>query len=339
MRGQPTPASPILTPMHVEFAATVPSADRSPIRALLAKCDPYVVGQSVLIAPLVGGANNRNYTATSATTRCVVRIVNEGADWVGVDRFTAVRAQRQAATTGLAPVVLAVVLPPGHMVSQFLEGRPVDQQLLTRPDVLSAIGEAFHRLHFTAASLPSFSPFDDIRRWTALASDSPEDLPADLLTFLSACVRVEHLVSRLRLPQVFCHNDTVPQNLFYGSDHNVRFVDWDCAARGWASFEIASFLATSGLDEERSEIVLKAYGAPATRAQTAVLELWRFVAAVRELAWALAARSRLKGTTSTGDAWYDNYLDEHLHLARRLSAEHGFATLFDHASTKADHLW
>lgn len=321
----------------VLFDAAVVEQDRPVIAALLDDCAGALDGDHAAVRPLIGGANNRNYFVECGSRRLVVRIANLNADRLAVDRTSAAQAQRDAAAAGVGPQLLAVRLPEGHGVSEFLDGVTLREHSLREPEVVAAIGRTLSRLHATPTTARRFSPFADIRGWVDLARADGTPLPPDLPELVELCDQIEQALVAAELPLVFCHNDTVPQNFLYDAPQGVaRLVDWDYAGRGWGSFELASLCATADLDDDLREVLLSAYSGGASAAQRATLDLLALVAAVREVSWALMAAPMLEGTTTLLDGWsYQEHRDANLARARAIIARGDLShTLADAASER-----
>ncbi len=319
------------------FAADVDAGSRDEIHAVLSGWDAALFpGGDVEITNLVGGASNRNFVVRTPTVKYALRIANAQSERFAVDRVVALQGQREAAAGGLAPEPIASRMPEGHVLSAFVEGPTLGSEL-GAPGVLEAVGSTLRRLHALPASLPAYSPFDDIRLWSQLARSDGTEIPADLETLFAQAWRVEALVDAAALPRVFCHNDPWIEN-FILSGSRLQLVDWDYAGCGWACFELGSFCATADLDAEQREALVRAYDERPTRAQLASVGLMRFVAAVREATWAVMATPILRGTTTPvdGDDFYDNHLRTFLGLARSCGAAPEFDELMSAAADRGE---
>lgn len=311
------------------------------ISELLALCEADDLGRGVIeVEPLVGGANNCNYTATGTKGKAVVRIANHQTERFAVDRVSATQAQRDAAATGLAPRLFAAKLPEGNTVSEFLEGETLRDNTIRDDQILREVGETFRRLHETPSSCRESSPFAEIRTWIDWARRDGTELPEDIDELLEVCSRIEQLGKDLQLPIVFCHADTVPQNFILAPDGAVRLVDWDFAGRGWASFELASFIAVAKLDDRQRDILLDSYAGGATEAQLATLVLLGFVGTVRELSWGAMAAPILSGSTTLFEGWsYESHRDTYLAEARQRLSVEGFEDLFRISASEEARPW
>lgn len=323
----------------VAFAADVDAESRREIEAVLGGWDPGLFpGGDVEVSVLVGGASNRNFVARTAAAKYALRIANAQSERFAVDRAAAVQAQREAAAGGLAPEVVASRLPQGHVLSAFLEGPTLGEGRLHEREILETVGATMRRLHALPSSLRPYSPFEDIRLWSRLAREDGTEIPTDLDELLEAVGRIEALVEAAALPQVFCHNDTYPEN-FILSGSRLRFVDWDYAGRGWACFELGSFCATAGLDAELRESLLSSYDERTSEAQLATVELMEFVAAMREGIWAVMATPILRGSATApagGHDFYEDHMRTYLGLARQRAAAPNFHELMKTAAGRTD---
>lgn len=310
----------------VAFAADVDAASRREIEAVLGGWDPELFpGGEIEVSVLVGGASNRNFVTRTPAVKYALRIANAQSERFAVDRAAAVQAQREAATGGLAPEVIAARLPEGHVLSTFVEGKTLGPEQLRDRGVLETVGATLRRLHAEPSALRSYSPFEDIRLWSRLARSDGTEIPADLDQLLESVWEIETMVEGADLPAVFCHNDTYPPN-FILSGSRLQLVDWDYAGRGWACFELGSFCATAGLDADLREALLCSYDERTGEAQLATVELMGFVAAMREATWAVMATPILRGTTNpvAGDDFYEDHLRTYLGLAREHASRPDF---------------
>ena len=323
----------------VAFAADVDAGSRAEIEALLGGgwAPDLFSGGEVEISNLVGGASNRNFVVRTPAVIYALRLANAQSERFAVDRAAALQAQREAAASGLAPAALAARLPEGHVLSTFVEGPTLGGGVLREPGVLAMVGSALRRLHGLPSSLPAYSPFEDIRRWSQLARSDGTEIPAGLEDLLGEVDRVRAVIEAAGLPTIFCHNDPWIENIIL-SGSRLQLVDWDYAGRGWACFELGSFCATAGLDPAEREALVRAYEENPSDSQLATVELMGFVAAMREATWAVMATPILRGTTTPvdGDDFYDNHLKTFLGLARERAGAPDFGRLVEMAGERSE---
>lgn len=310
----------------VRFAATIEPPAPAELSAVLGRWDAGLFGaEEVAVSLLEGGANNRNYVVETADAKYALRIATQMHDRFAVDRESAIKAQQATAEAGLAPLIYAFSLPAGNLLSEFLEGRDLLQLgEVAAPETLVEVGGLLRRLHNVSAEVRDFSPFTDIRHWVELAAQDGTEAPAGMDELLRRLDEVEALVAELELPAVLCHNDTVPAN-FLRTPVGLKAVDWDYAGMGSACFELASFAATAGLDRDQQQRLLLSYDEGTDAGQVDTVELLRFVAAMREVSWAVMALPILSGITNPGDeALYERHLEVNLAEARQRAASEAF---------------
>jgi thiamine kinase-like enzyme len=323
----------------VEFGDSVDQSAQESIVAVVSGWDPGLFGHGpVRIDCLPGGANNRNYCLEGPGTKLALRIASPS-DRLAVDRASAIQAQLDAAAVDVAPELLAFRLPEGHTLSKFLDGIVLPWESLTDARVVREVARLLSRLHGARSTSRAFSPFAEIRHWIALARTDSTTFADDIAGLLGRVERIQQTLMDAGLPQVFCHNDTVPQNFIRCPD-GVRLVDWDFAGHGWAAFELAAFCNTADLTPDLREEVFLAYSGGASDAQRATVALLSFVAAMREVAWAYMAKPMLEGTTTLLEGWtYDGFLSSNLDRARGLQGSDGFDELLERAVRGYDRQW
>lgn len=319
--------------MRIDFAPDIGPGARRQVAAVLDGWDGTLFGDTTAVRPLPGGANNQNYVVTSGARRYALRIANQDNERMAVDRDSARRAQTDAARIGVAPAVLAHCGARGHLLSEFVEGTALSLDTVDTPGVLPAFASTLKALHATESSCGIFDPFRDIEMWIAQADDMGEPMPDGLPELQRRAADVRRALDPLGLPKVFCHNDTVPQNLLWNGSR-VTLVDWDYAGHSYAAFELGSFICTSDLDDEQREMFLNAYDPTLDDAAHARITLMQFVAGLREIAWVLNASAMVRGTTMVEDAFYDDYLRNNLRRARRFGLTEQFTAVLDRAATR-----
>lgn len=155
---------------------------------------------------------------------------------------------------------------------------------------LARLAMAIRRVHELPAErapdLGTFSPFETVRAYLAIAADRGVLLPDGIDRALGILGALE---ARLWPPPVpaLCHNDLLPAN-FVDQGDRVRILDWEYAAMGDPYFDLGNLAANLELSEAACEELAAAYfGAPPASAALARLRLMRLVSDMREAAWGL----------------------------------------------------
>ena len=132
-------------------------SDLGPTLARLAALLGPPDGEAV---PLDGGITNRNWKVGFGGSPYVIREPGKDTDLLGIDRNAEWAASCAAARAGVGPPVRAMLEDPPILVTAFVEGDPVTEEELQRPELLRNVASSLHQMHESGEELPStFSPF------------------------------------------------------------------------------------------------------------------------------------------------------------------------------------
>lgn len=302
-----------LTAGHYAFADGIePEVRRRAVSFLDRKASDFLGDGIIEVERLQGGASNVNLRLVAGGRRYALRLCDPEARRWGVDRAASIQAQQDAAELGLAPRILASELPCGDFLAEYADGAQMTAAMLADDALVARVAQTLRTLNAGTTGSRDFSPFDDARIFIEHADAEKAPRPDRYDEMLARMLRVEALFATRDVPRGFCHSDSVPQN-YLVTDERIQLVDFDYAGYGWTAFELASLCCQAELDDERTTTLLRAYDPEADEGQRARVELMRFVAGVREAAWALMAEPILKAKTATLDGW--SYQD---HAARNI---------------------
>src|SRR5690348_6449310 len=110
---------------------------------------PELAGTELTLTALSGGITNRNFLITIAgrADRYVIRLAGNDTHLLGISREVEHAATVAAAGVGVGPEVTAFIRPEGYLVTRFIEGSPVSDEAVHRPETLARVGEALRRIH------------------------------------------------------------------------------------------------------------------------------------------------------------------------------------------------
>src|SRR5215212_6211581 len=110
---------------------------------------PELAGRELRLTALSGGITNRNYLvdAAGAAGRYVIRLAGNDTHLLGISREVEHAATVAAAGVGVGPEVTAFIRPEGYLVTRFIEGVPVPDDGIHRPDTLRRVGDSLRRIH------------------------------------------------------------------------------------------------------------------------------------------------------------------------------------------------
>src|SRR5215218_3578619 len=129
-------------------------------------------------APLDGGITNRNFRLRWGGRDCVLRLPGKDTELLGIDRRAEWAASCAAAASGVGPPALAFEPRLGCLVTEFVEGRPVEPaELRARVPELAV---ALRTVHGGDALPAAFDAFAVVERYRRLAEDRGAVPPLDL---------------------------------------------------------------------------------------------------------------------------------------------------------------
>lgn len=270
---------------------------------------PALTGQSFEVVPLTGGLTNRNYVLKTAQESYVLRIAGADTELLGIDREREVACSHAAAGAGVGPAVIAHLPDQQTLVTSFITGRFPTPDDLLQPEFMRRMAEALHRFHDSPAppGLGSFSPFETVRSYTALARQKHVPLPPELEEATGLLNRIERELATAEPPRL-CHNDLLIGNIL-DDGSALWIIDWEYGGLGDRFFDLGNFAVNTQLNEEQERALLTCYFGECRPDHLRRLKLMRLASDMREATWGYlqAGTSKLHPP-----AYYLNYGRKHL---------------------------
>ncbi len=248
---------------------------------------PELAGRRLTFTPLSGGITNRNFLidVEGAPDRYVVRLAGNDTHLLGISREVEHAATVAAAGVGVGPEVTAFLRAEGYLVTRFIEGRPVSDAAVHRPETLRRVADSIRRFHGGPAIPGLFIPLRIVEAYRALAVARGVTIPAEFGSAQAAGRRIELSLLTNPIELCPCHNDLLNAN-FIDDGHRIRIVDWEYAGMGDPFFDLGNFSANHDLAPDEDALLLEAYdAAPARRDRLARITLMRVVSDFREAMW------------------------------------------------------
>jgi thiamine kinase-like enzyme len=275
---------------------------------------PELAGREVTLVPLSGGITNRNFRVDVdpgyPSERFVLRLGGNDTHLLGISREVEHAATVAAAGVGVGAEVLAFLRPEGYLVTRFIEGTPMADLDVHRPDVIARVADSVRRFHEGPAIPGLFIPLRVCEAYRALAEARGVRVPPEYGPAQAIGRRIELalIVSPIELRP--CHNDFLPGNLI-DDGARMRIVDWEYAGMGDPFFDLGNFSINNDLTEDEDAAFLAAYdgvggGGTAAPERLARLALYRVVSDFREAMWGV-----LQQGISTLDFDFRGYASEH----------------------------
>jgi len=272
---------------------------------------PELAGVELILRPLSGGITNRNFLVDAAgrRDRYVIRLAGNDTHLLGISREVEHAATVAAAGVGVGPEVTAFIRPEGYLVTRFIEGSPVSDEAVHRPETIARVAASLRRIHDGPAIPGLFVPLRIVEAYRALALARGVPIPAEYELAASIGRRIELAFLSNPVELRPCHNDLLNAN-FIDDGRRIRIVDWEYAGMGDPFLDLGNFSINHELSPDEDAILLAAYdqtgAGPANRARLARLTLMRTVSDFREAMWGV-----LQQGVSTLDVDFVAYAGEH----------------------------
>ena len=214
-------------------------------------------------------------------------------------------------------------------MTRFIEGSPVSDEAVRRPETLRRVADSLRRIHDGPAIPGLFVPLRIVEAYRALAlargvahpgrvRARRRDRPADRAA----------PAWRPRSSSGPCHNDLLNAN-FIDDGSRIRIVDWEYAGMGDPFFDLGNFSINHELTPQEDEILLAAYDGSVARPRLARLTLMRVVSDFREAMWGV-----LQQGISTLDVDFVAYAGEHFDRLLANAATPAFERALDEVAAE-----
>src|SRR4051812_40227300 len=243
---------------------------------------PELAGRDVTLTALSGGITNRNFLVALAgrADRYVIRLAGNDTHLLGISREVEHAATVAAAGVGVGPEVTAFIRPEGYLVTRFIDGSRVPDDVVHRPETLARVGDSLRRVHDGPPIPGLFIPFRIVEAYRALAAARGVPIPSDYDRAAGLARRVELAFVANPVEMRPCHNDLLNAN-FIDDGSRIRIVDWEYAGMGDPFFDLGNFAVNHGLTAAEEAEVLTAYEGVARPDRLARLRLMRTISDFR----------------------------------------------------------
>jgi thiamine kinase-like enzyme len=269
------------------------------------------------VEALTGGITNRNFKVELATgEQVVLRIGGKDTALLGIDRSVEHEATREAAALGLAPDVIRFIEPQGYLVTRFVEGAPISEDEVRKPDRLREIATALRSFHEASPIAGRFDSFRVVEAYNATATERGVAAPPAYAEAKGIADRIEE--ARGVQPAVPCHNDLLNAN-FIDDGERLWIVDWEYAGMGDRFFDLANFSVNHELTDDENDELIQAYFGEVDEEDVRALVLMRFMSDFREAMWGVVQRA-----ISELEFDFEGYADSHFERLQATAEDPAF---------------
>lgn len=233
----------------------VPPGSDPRLQAVIEQIPQLALADEISVDRLPGGLTNTNYVVHADGVGYVVRISSDDFQLLGIDRVREAEVMAIASAAGIAPEVVAFILPEGHAVTRFLgNARPLSTPEFREAATIQRVARRLRDIHSLSPVSFTFDPYSDIERWLDLMEANHAARPARLGALLTQVERTQHIRSGAFEP-VLCHND--PYHLNFLDDGELWVIDWEYAGMGDPLYDLAGVAYT--LDADSRDLLVASY--------------------------------------------------------------------------------
>ncbi len=255
------------------------------LEAALARVPFFKDANDLKTAPLPGGITNLNYRVDTGGKSYVLRIAGADTELLGIRREIEYAANRAAGQLGVAPEVVYLIEPEGYLVTRFVDGRPLSEEDIGRPENIRRVVAALRQIHALPPIAWTFSPFRTVEDYTATARRCGVTFPDNFDWLMARTREVEAAFLKDPFAPRLCHNDLLNANFL--DDGQLRILDWEYAGMGDGAFDLANFAVHHGFSDQQDRFLLECYFGQVTLHRLARHKLMKIASDFREAMWGM----------------------------------------------------
>ena len=180
-----------------------------------------------VISELKSGLTNQNYLLASGSQRMVLRLNAPHSEWLGIDRQREAVILDTVSQAGIAPPVYYCAPEEGVLITEYVEGQPLD---IHNPESIQRIQALFEQVHQLQPEIPVFDYRQHIANYQQAAGQG-----ASLSPLLNKALQTLQAASGEGL----CHHDPTVGNII-DSNGRLYLIDWEYAGLGAIEFDKAA---------------------------------------------------------------------------------------------------
>jgi thiamine kinase-like enzyme len=276
---------------------------------------------------LSGGLTNRNVKVTTPEGVYVVRVSDDNAEELDIDREAEAANTRAAAVAGVGAPVLDSRPDLGLLVIGFLDGVTLSNETFRAAGFATRAGHAIRQLHDGPRFVNDFDMFARQRRYRERCRSNGFRIPEGYDDHAETFAEIRGALAVHEEGTVPCNNDLLAEN-FIDDGEKVWLIDYDYSGNNDACFELGNSWAECRLDEDHLEELVTAYFGEARPEKVARA---RLQAIVSQYGWSLWGF--IQGAVSSLDYDFWEWGTEHYEWAVAEMGRPGLRALLEEASS------
>jgi len=218
-------------------------------------------GHQLLWSQLFGGLAHVTYAVTTEVgDRYVVKFLTQEMDDFGlmIPISDLIANTVAAGESGVGAQVLQALPNIPAIVLEYIAGRTLDTEDLSRPDYIYRLGRAIRELHTKAPPMGnSIVIWKFLGDYLGLLDRYALRSPPGLLDWLPTVRRIEAALAVNALPPVPSNNDLLAKNIM--DDGRIRLIDYDFSGMNDPMFDVGDLAMEGDYDPAEMHALCKAY--------------------------------------------------------------------------------
>src|SRR6266581_1965352 len=151
---------------------------------------------NAVVTPLPGGITNQNYRVDISGETFVLRIGGKRTHLLGIDRRLESMCTAIAAQVGVGAEVIHFLAAEEVLVTRFIVGTGITPETAAQHDILRRIVDSMQRYHAGPTFPGTFSAFETVRSYHALAIEYGVSFPDTLPQVFTLMTQIEQALAK-----------------------------------------------------------------------------------------------------------------------------------------------
>jgi thiamine kinase-like enzyme len=260
---------------------------------------PEWKNKDISITPLSGGLTNSNFRVDVDGIPYFVRVPGASTELLAVNRENEYYNSKAAYEAGVGPRVIHYLPEYCVMVLEFLNGKTMSKESLSRPGMPTRMANAIKRLHSGPRFLTDFNMFRLTEYYLQICEEQQIRIPDGYVERMATVATIEQAMSAKPLDTVPCNNDLLAENYIDDGDR-LWLIDYEYSGNNDPTFELGNTCQEMQLSDPQIEEVCTAYFGAATIDKIARMKLNMIMS---DVGWGLWAAIQAKISTIEFDFW------------------------------------
>lgn len=255
----------------------------------------------------IGGMTNKNFKISINDESFVLRLPGYGTDEM-ISRKNEFKNSAYAHTYGFDTEVMYFNETSGIKISRFVENaETLNGSTAKKEDNMKLVANILKELHNSEIVFENkFDVFHLINIYENLLKKYNGKNFEDYEIIKEKVFKLKDYIFDLNVPEVPCHNDTVPENFIKNGDDKIFLIDWEYSGMNDPMWDLAAHSLECDFSQDEEELFLKIYFDGECDASTNVRLLINKI--LQDFLWALWTNIKEAKGDDFGTYGYDRYV-------------------------------